>query len=268
MLVNLDPANDQIPYKCDLDLRELVSLDTVMREFGLGPNGGLLHCIDTLEANFDGWLGEGMQRQESDYFIFDLPGQVELFATGHGGLERILRRLETSLAFRLATVHLVDAANCLLPSRFLSSMLLSLQCMLHLGCPHLNILSKLDLLETYGVLPLPLEAYVYPEGLFEHLIDNDEDGHIISKRYRQLTAALAELVEDFGSLEFLPMTVEDRESMAQVVHEIDRVGGLIFGVGNAGDNRSAVFGSAYQQDHSRPAYLELMSERYLLRSQS
>jgi GTPase SAR1 family protein len=39
-LVNLDPANDCLPYTPDIDVRELVSLDAVMEELGLGPNGG------------------------------------------------------------------------------------------------------------------------------------------------------------------------------------------------------------------------------------
>lgn len=38
--VNLDPANDCLPYKPDVDVSDLVCLDTVMREMGLGPNGG------------------------------------------------------------------------------------------------------------------------------------------------------------------------------------------------------------------------------------
>ena len=28
------------------DIRELVSLDDVMEELGLGPNGGLLYCME------------------------------------------------------------------------------------------------------------------------------------------------------------------------------------------------------------------------------
>lgn len=39
-LVNLDPANDVLPYEPDVDVCDLVCLEQVMAEFGLGPNGG------------------------------------------------------------------------------------------------------------------------------------------------------------------------------------------------------------------------------------
>lgn len=39
-IVNLDPANDIPPYTPSVDVAELVSLENVMRELQLGPNGG------------------------------------------------------------------------------------------------------------------------------------------------------------------------------------------------------------------------------------
>lgn len=39
-LVNLDPANDVLPYTPDVDIADLVALEEVMEEFKLGPNGG------------------------------------------------------------------------------------------------------------------------------------------------------------------------------------------------------------------------------------
>ena len=39
-VINLDPANDSLPYDCAIDVRDLVSLEEVMQRFALGPNGG------------------------------------------------------------------------------------------------------------------------------------------------------------------------------------------------------------------------------------
>lgn len=39
-MINLDPANDAVPYEAAVDLNELITIDDVMQEFGLGPNGG------------------------------------------------------------------------------------------------------------------------------------------------------------------------------------------------------------------------------------
>ena len=44
-------------------------------------------------------------------------------------------------------VHLVDATHCSDPYRFISVLLLSLKTMLQLDLPHVNVLSKIDLLK-------------------------------------------------------------------------------------------------------------------------
>lgn len=65
IIVNLDPANEtlqytfgftfMVRYECEIDITELVSLIEVMNEYKLGPNGGLLFCMEFLLKNLD-WL--------------------------------------------------------------------------------------------------------------------------------------------------------------------------------------------------------------------
>lgn len=60
-IVNLDPANDNIPYACDIDISELITLEDVMENLHLGPNGGLIYCMEYLEKNMD-WLIEELKK--------------------------------------------------------------------------------------------------------------------------------------------------------------------------------------------------------------
>ena len=91
-IVNLDPANDNIPYPCTVDISSLITLEDVMNEHGLGPNGGILYCMEYLETNYD-WLEEKLSKLGKDaYVVFDLPGQVEL-STNHNSLKRIVHKL-------------------------------------------------------------------------------------------------------------------------------------------------------------------------------
>ena len=60
---------------------------------------------------------------------------------------------------RLAAVHLVDAHLCTDPAKYISALLLSLSTMLHLELPHINLLSKIDLIEQYGKLRFNLDFY-------------------------------------------------------------------------------------------------------------
>jgi GPN-loop GTPase len=58
--VNLDPANDQLPYDAAVDIREVFRLESVMEEHKLGPNGGIMHCMESLEKNLD-WLRDALE---------------------------------------------------------------------------------------------------------------------------------------------------------------------------------------------------------------
>jgi hypothetical protein len=44
--VNLDPAAEPVDYEPDIDIKDLVALEDVMDEMGLGPNGGLMACFE------------------------------------------------------------------------------------------------------------------------------------------------------------------------------------------------------------------------------
>lgn len=59
-IVNLDPANDHVPYTPAVDISELVTVEAVTEEFDLGPNGAMIYCMDYLESNVD-WLEEKLE---------------------------------------------------------------------------------------------------------------------------------------------------------------------------------------------------------------
>ena len=97
-VVNLDPANDKTSYPCALDIRDLVTLEEIMTDEELGPNGGVLYALEELEHNKE-WLEEGLKELGEDYVLFDCPGQVELF-THHSSLRNIFFRIQ-KLGYRV-----------------------------------------------------------------------------------------------------------------------------------------------------------------------
>lgn len=54
-VVNLDPANDLLPYKPDVDISDLVCLEEVMEQLKLGPNGGTYVGVPPAPP-LPGWL--------------------------------------------------------------------------------------------------------------------------------------------------------------------------------------------------------------------
>ncbi|RIA91308.1 hypothetical protein C1645_875527 [Glomus cerebriforme] len=223
-VVNLDPANDFLPYPCAINIADLITLQDAMEELKLGPNGGMMYCMEFLEKNFD-WFEEKLKTLGDDYILFDFPGQVELF-THHDSVKNVIERLQ-KLNYRLVTVHLVDAHYCTDPTKYISVLLLSLKTMLQIELPHINVLSKVDLMESYGKLAFNLDFYTEVQSLSYLLQHLDEDP--FASRFKELNKALCELIEDFSLVGFNTLCIEDKESVLKLVQIIDKANGYIFG---------------------------------------
>ena len=259
VLVNLDPANENIPYDCDLDVRELMELESVMEETSLGPNGALLYCMESLEVNFD-WLKEKIESFDSEsYFVFDFPGQVELF-TNHDSVYKLIHSLERQLNFRLVAVHLADSTHCKDPFRFISLAMITLQSMVKLECPQINVMSKFDKFDTAYVdgKTLPLSFYADCQDI--SLLIDSKSRHVIPHRLTSLTRSIAEMIDDFGMVSFIPLAVEDKECVAFFMQEADKANGLVFGALTSG-NESIL--QTAMTTVNREEYLESMERKYM-----
>jgi len=156
-----EDGNDQevtLPYDTLLDVcEEVVNLSSVMDELGLGPNGGLMYCMEYIEHHLDHVVDLIKSRiQPTTYLLLDLPGQVELY-THCTCVQSILNRLTKELDLRLCMVNLIDAHYCADASKFISAALLSTTTMLRLELPAVNVLSKIDMISQYGELPYNLD---------------------------------------------------------------------------------------------------------------
>ena len=291
-VINLDPANEvppkkkqeaksddatkdegenDLPYECLLDVCDsVVNLSSVMKQLGLGPNGGLVYCMEYLEAHCDEVIEmiEAEIRSQSDdtYLIIDLPGQIELYTHGNA-VPKLLSKLVKNLDLRLVAVQLIDAHYCTEPANFLSAALLGTTVMLKLELPTVNVLSKIDLLANYGPLPFTLDfftdcqdlerlvPYLQQQGDYD-LNEADDDFTISAHQYfdeynyaddpdyqrarkikssspffrkhKRLHKLMAEIVEEFGLISFLPLDISSAESVGRVLAKIDKCNGYIF----------------------------------------
>ena len=84
--VNLDPGVLSLGYKADFDVRENFTIEGIMRREGLGPNGAILKAMDMLaEVDLPDF-------NDSDYVLYDTPGQLEPFLFRDSG-RRIVEKL-------------------------------------------------------------------------------------------------------------------------------------------------------------------------------
>lgn len=175
--LNLDPGVFKLPYEPDVDVRSYISIEKLMDQYHLGPNGALVMASD-LVANQVSSLNEALDALNSDYCLVDTAGQMELFAFRESGsyLARELRFDQS------AVVYLFDAPFCVNPFNYVSTMFLSTAVYLRFMLPQLNVLSKIDLLPQKKVKeilewsssPKALEAtYSKQAGESAHLLARD-----------------------------------------------------------------------------------------------
>ncbi|XP_042509569.1 GPN-loop GTPase 3-like isoform X2 [Macadamia integrifolia] len=211
-IVNLDPATESFDYPVAMDVRELISLDDVMEELGLGPNGGLIYCMEHLEENLDDWLAEELDNYlDDDYLVFDCPGQIELFSH-----VPVLRNFVDHLRrknFNVCGVYLLDSQFMTDVTKFISGCMSSLSAMVQLELPHVSILSKMDLVTNKK----DNDDYLNPEPR----VLLPELNQQMAPQFEKLNKALIELVDEYSMVSFVPLDLRKESSIQYVLSQID-----------------------------------------------
>ena len=144
--VNLDPGIENAPYVPDIDIREWIKMRDIMEEHGVGPNGAQIIAADMLAMNLDE-MKERIDSFETEYVIFDTPGQMELFVLRQSGkyLIEALGAEQSMIGF------LFDPIISRTPSGFISLLLQAASIEVRFNVPFMGILTKSDLLEDDSI---------------------------------------------------------------------------------------------------------------------
>mmetsp|Transcript_26523 Transcript_26523/g.52858 ORF Transcript_26523/g.52858 Transcript_26523/m.52858 type:complete len:303 (-) Transcript_26523:127-1035(-) len=243
-VVNLDPAAEHFRYEVAFDIRDLISVDDVMDELQLGPNGSLVYCMEYLLENMD-WLQEMLDDYDDDeYLIIDCPGQIELY-THIPVMNKIIDQLRTwGYEQSMVSVFVVDATFITDVSKFISGSLLALSAMISMQLPHVNVLSKCDLVEEAAMdRILEMESALQ---LWEVLGDSSSAGRSSSsslltpgvggdsvnnasgnnnnnpeRRWSRLTESICSLLDDYSMVGFIPLNINDEDSISHVLATVD-----------------------------------------------
>lgn len=140
-ILNLDPGVENLPYTCDIDVRDHVDIISVMRQYDLGPNGALIMANDLIASKIS-QIQDQIDMVNPDYLIVDTPGQIELFAYRSSGPFIV----ENLIGEEKISIFLFDGALITTPVNFVSIALLATSIRLRLNLPTLNVLTKSDLI--------------------------------------------------------------------------------------------------------------------------
>ncbi|KAJ6636599.1 GPN-loop GTPase 3 [Pseudolycoriella hygida] len=227
-VVNLDPAAEHFDYQPLVDIRELIHVDDTMEdeELHFGPNGGLVFCIEYLIENQE-WLKDQLcggdddddvdGEPDDDYIIFDMPGQIELYTHLTAGKELV--KLLQSWNFNVCSVFLIDSQFMIDGAKFLSGTMAALSVMANIELPHVNVLTKMDLLSKAA--RTQLEKYIEPDphSLLGEVTNDTAWGH----KHRKLSEAIGSLIEDFSLVRFIPLNLKDEISISDLLMTIDNI---------------------------------------------
>lgn len=231
--VNLDPAAESFTHEPDLDIRDLITLEDVMEELQLGPNGGLIYCFEFLLQNLD-FLHEALDPLSEEYLIiFDMPGQIELY-THIPLLPSLVKFLSRAgpLNISLCAAYLLESSFVVDKAKFFAGTLSAMSAMLMLEMPHVNVLSKMDQVrEMVSRKELKRFTSVDVQLLQEDNDDSPEEAMtgdpanrntvMSGGSFKQLNRAVGQLIDDFSMVSFLRLDVQDEDSVAGILSHID-----------------------------------------------
>lgn len=211
-VANLDPAAEIFEYDAAFDVRDLISLESVMEDYGYGPNGGLVFCMEHLLQNSE-WLKDELDAfGDDEYIILDCPGQIELYS--HLPVMHNLTKLLGLWGYRVVSVYLLDALFVLEPAKFISGCMLSLSCMLQLEVPHVNVVTKCDMADKEQV-----ERVLDSEGAWMvEQLDTKTKGKL-----KKLTQAMCSVIDDYMIVSFVMLDISDEDSIDNVLYRTDHV---------------------------------------------
>ncbi|KAK0289330.1 hypothetical protein LTR35_002526 [Friedmanniomyces endolithicus] len=158
-VLNLDPAVRSVPFDSNIDIRDSVNYKEVMKQYNLGPNGGILTSLNLFSTKIDQVMGilekrclpqpSPQQEQQTappkllpTHILLDTPGQIEVFVWSASGsilLSALASSFPTVLAYIIDTPR--TTANT---STFMSNMLYAISILYKTRLPMILVFNKTD----------------------------------------------------------------------------------------------------------------------------
>ncbi|GJJ14835.1 hypothetical protein Clacol_009103 [Clathrus columnatus] len=140
--LNLDPAVINVPFDPNIDIRDTIDFKEVMKQYNLGPNGGILTALNLFATKFDQVLNLMEKRSDTvDYMILDTPGQIEIFTWSASGA--IITDAVAS-SFPTVVAYIIDTPRTAAPATFMSNMLYACSILYKTKLPFILVFNKTD----------------------------------------------------------------------------------------------------------------------------
>ena len=150
-VINLDPAVRSVPFESNIDIRDSLNYKEVMREYHLGPNGGILTSLNIFATKIDQIMSilekrtlldtKNPSKNTIQNIIVDTPGQIEVFVWSASG--SILLDAFAS-TFPTVIAYIIDTPRTSSTSTFMSNMLYACSILYKTKLPIILVFNKTD----------------------------------------------------------------------------------------------------------------------------
>jgi len=207
--INLDPGVTKVPYPANIDIRDTVNYKEVMKQYQLGPNGGIMTSLNLFSTRFDQVLGLLEKHKELTHVFLDTPGQIEVFTWSASGTI-----ICDSLAamFPTVVVYVVDTPRTVNPVTFMSNMMYACSIMYKGKLPFIVVFNKIDVVDHTFAL-----EWMKDLDRFQAALESDKS--YMSTLTRSMSLVLDEFYTELRTVGVSAVTGAGMDDFFQTVQE-------------------------------------------------
>ncbi|KAI6777917.1 uncharacterized protein J7T54_008567 [Emericellopsis cladophorae] len=179
-VINLDPAVLNVPFDSNIDIRDSVNYEEVMKQYNLGPNGGILTSLNLFATKVDqivNLLEKRAKPQEDkapiENILVDTPGQIEVFVWSASGTI-LLESLASS--FPTVIAYIIDTPRTTSTSTFMSNMLYACSILYKTKLPMVLVFNKTDVKDAAFAKEWMTDFEAFQDALQRDQEGDDMDG--------------------------------------------------------------------------------------------